>query len=125
MHFCQNCDNMYYLKINSETDSNKLLYYCRNCGHEDETLTKNNICVSKTIIHREQQKYTTVINQYTKYDPTLPRSNNIKCPNQSCPSITGKDIPSDVLFFRYNETDMKYIYMCTICDTTWTTTNTE
>ena len=26
MHFCDNCDNMYYIRIDSE-DENKLLYY--------------------------------------------------------------------------------------------------
>ena len=46
MHFCVKCHNMYYLKLN-EGNSNELIYYCRNCGHEDETLSSENICVSK------------------------------------------------------------------------------
>jgi rubrerythrin len=28
------------------------------------------------------------VNEYTKYDPTLPRINSIKCPNQECESNT-------------------------------------
>ena len=85
MHFCEKCDNMYYLKIGEE-DANSLIYYCRNCGHEDTTLTANNICVSETHIKKNEQQYSHIINEYTKQDPTLPRINTIKCPNQECKS---------------------------------------
>ena len=34
MHFCSECGNMYYIKIDSE-DKNNLIYYCRKCGNED------------------------------------------------------------------------------------------
>ena len=37
MHFCSNCSNMYYIRINSD-DPNKLVYYCRKCGNEDKFL---------------------------------------------------------------------------------------
>ena len=47
MHFCAKCENMYYIRI-SEMDGNQLIYYCRNCGHEDSILTSENICVIKT-----------------------------------------------------------------------------
>ena len=32
MEFCKQCKNMYYIKLKSEEDNNKLTYYCRNCG---------------------------------------------------------------------------------------------
>ena len=47
MHFCDKCDNMYYIKI-SEDDEKNLEYYCRNCGNVDNNISKENICVSKT-----------------------------------------------------------------------------
>ena len=47
MHFCSECNNMYYIRVSSD-DGNKLLYYCRNCGHEDNLASSENICVSKT-----------------------------------------------------------------------------
>ena len=84
MHFCINCQNMYYLKIREEDGGNTLNYYCRNCGHEDATLTAESICVSETQLRRSEQKFTHMINEYTKFDPTLPRINTIKCPNQEC-----------------------------------------
>jgi DNA-directed RNA polymerase subunit M/transcription elongation factor TFIIS len=121
MHFCSECHNMYYLKLQSE-DADKLIYYCRNCGHEDETLTSENICVSSSQIKRTEQNYTHIINEYTKYDYTLPRINTIKCPNSSCLSNTdaGAD-KREVIYIRYDDVNMKYIYLCTQCDKMWKT----
>jgi len=119
MHFCEKCDNMYYLKIGQE-NANNLIYYCRNCGHEDTTLTANNICVSETHIKRNEQKYSHIINEYTKQDPTLPRINTIKCPNQECKSNNDEE-QREVIYIRYDDTNMKYIYLCAKCDTMWKT----
>ncbi len=120
MHFCEKCQNMYYLKIDPSSGSDKLIYYCRNCGHEDPTLSADNICVSSTAVRREKQRYATVINEYTTQDPTLPRTTTIRCPNQECASNTG-DKPREVLYIRYDDTNMKYLYMCAHCETTWKT----
>jgi DNA-directed RNA polymerase subunit M/transcription elongation factor TFIIS len=119
MHFCSECHNMYYLKLQSE-DADKLIYYCRNCGHEDETLTSENICVSSSQIKRTEQNYTHIINEYTKYDYTLPRINTIKCPNSACLSNTEAD-KREVIYIRYDDVNMKYIYLCTQCDKMWKT----
>ena len=121
MHFCNKCNNMYYLKVGGEQqteEANKLIYYCRNCGNENDTLSANNICVSSTAIKRDQQKYSTIINEFTKRDPTLPRTKTIRCPNQKCPS-NNNDKEREVLYIRYDDTNMKYIYMCAHCDTKW------
>ena len=121
MHFCIKCDNMYYLKISNE-NSNNLIYYCRNCGYEDTDSSVDNICVSRTQVKRSEQKYSHIINEYTKQDPTLPRINTIKCPKIDCPSNVEEDkVSRDVLFIRYDDINMKYIYMCSKCDTIWKT----
>lgn len=124
MHFCEKCKNMYYLKIGEE-DGSKLVYYCRNCGHEDNTLTAENVCVSSTTVRRESQKYAQTINKFTKEDPTLPRITTIRCPNQECSSNKeGSDSTDrEVLYIRYDDKNMKYIYMCAKCDTVWKTDN--
>jgi len=77
---------MYYLKISDEEggSENTLIYYCRNCGHEDKNITAENVCVSETQLRRSEKKYSQMVNEYTKYDPTLPRINTIKCPNHEC-----------------------------------------
>jgi DNA-directed RNA polymerase subunit M/transcription elongation factor TFIIS len=203
---------MYYLKIQDEDGNigNTLIYYCRNCGHEDTTLSTNNICVSDMQLLSSEKKYTHIVNEYTKFDPTLPRINTIKCPNQDCVSNGGVQSMSggggkrkteeekqaaaeskkaateekkrekeaiasakksasqakksaaeaqatlavvkanletlieeeeqqeqheqaeqhtehhnnrEVIYIRYDDTNMKYVYLCAHCDTTWRTDN--
>ena len=58
MHFCQECQNMYYIRLDAD-DSNKLIYYCRKCGHEDTNLTSENICVTKTNFKQADQSFYT------------------------------------------------------------------
>jgi len=121
MHFCSECHNMYYLKVTAE-DANSLIYYCRNCGHEDDHLSADNICVSNTQLRRSEQKYNHTINEYTKFDPTLPRINSIKCPTQECISNKpGEESKREVIYIRYDDINMKYIYLCVHCDTMWKT----
>ena len=189
MQFCSECHNMYYLKIRDEDGNigNTLIYYCRNCGHEDTTLSTTNICVSDIQLRTSEKKYTHIVNEYTKFDPTLPRINTIKCPNQECSSNTAMKggapktnavganavgakttklkiktkkteasladdpvsaasaVPApvsaapvsaaldatleseqnnrEVIYIRYDDTNMKYVYLCVHCDTTWRTDN--
>ena len=122
MHFCAVCRNMYYLKIGE--DSNSLVYYCRHCGHEDANLTTDDVCVSRTQFKRSEQKYAHIVNEYTKLDPTLPRTQTIKCPGQTCPSNSGpleERSQREVIYLRYDDTNMKYIYLCAHCDEMWKT----
>jgi len=119
MHFCEKCDNMYYIKVSDSTGNNNLVYYCRKCGNENKNLTSNNICVSKVYIKRNEQQFNNSINSYTKNDPTLPRSTTVKCPSCS----VGNDKDTEVIYIRYDDAHMKYIYLCTNCDTTWKTSD--
>jgi DNA-directed RNA polymerase subunit M/transcription elongation factor TFIIS len=120
MHFCSKCDNMYYIRIDSE-DSNKLVYYCRNCGNEDDTLTVENVSVSKVQLTRSEQKFSHIINKYTKLDPTLPRINKIKCPNPECETNTSESAEREIIYIRYDDVNMKYVYLCSTCETVWKT----
>ena len=144
MHFCTECNNMYYLKI-MDNDANSLIYYCRNCGHVNDTLTAENVCVSDTQIKRSEDQYTHIVNEYTKFDPTLPRINTIDCPNSKCASNASETGPSasasasetgpsaseagpgagtgkverEIIYIRYDDTNMKYMYVCAVCNTQW------
>ncbi len=118
MHFCPKCENMYYIRLNT-TDNNSLTYYCRNCGHEESNVG-DSLIVSKTTFKRTDQKYANVINQYTKLDPTLPRISNIPCPNESCKCNRAEDPhPREVIYIRYDDTNLKFVYLCAHCDTVW------
>jgi len=121
MKFCSQCDNMYYIGI-SETDGNKMIYYCRNCGNKDENTTEEGICVLNTQFRKGGQNFNHMINPYTKLDPTLPRIYNVKCPNLQCKTNEeANKTPAEVIFMRYDDDNMKYLYICVECDTTWKT----
>ena len=117
MHFCNVCNNMYYIRIDSE-NSNKLIYYCRNCGNEDGLLTVDNVTVSKTQVKNNEQKFSHIINKYTKLDPTLPRVSKILCPNADCDTNT-HSTPREIIYIRYDDVNMNYIYLCSTCDKVW------
>jgi len=193
---------MYYIRLGAgeqdPSDTTSLYHYCRNCGHEDKI--KEKICVSKLQLKHNTQSYSNIINKYTKLDPTLPRINNIKCPNNECrsnppvavagagagaafmrPGIAAKrgaaggvggairgssardlgeeeyeeevgegkgeheegaaeaadaakrasvelvafansePVPREVIYLRYDEVNMRYVYLCAVCDTLWNT----
>jgi hypothetical protein len=109
---------MLYIAIHTE-DSNQLTYYCRHCGTTDETITQEGHCVLNTQLKRGEQKFNHIINKYTKLDPTLPRIHTMKCPNGSCVTNQEKKEP-EVIYMRYDDSQMKYVYMCVDCDSVWT-----
>ena len=119
MHFCSKCQNMYYISIDSN-NANKLVYYCRHCGNVDESISVDNVTVSKIQLKKSEQEFSHIINKYTKLDPTLPRVNNILCPNANCKTNT-EDVPKEIIYIRYDDTNMKYVYLCSNCDTVWKT----
>lgn len=121
MKFCSNCNNMLYISIH-ESDGNQLLYYCRNCGEKDESITSESVCVLETQFKKGEQRFNHIINKYTKKDPTLPRIYNVRCPNASCNtnSESAKD-PAEVIYMRYDDDALKYLYICVSCDTVWKT----
>lgn len=128
---------MYYISI---TPENELQYYCRHCGNIDNTIASENICVSKVNVKHSTtpQSFSQVVNKYTKLDPTLPRIHTMKCPNDECPSNNkvssgsgsgsggggaGKSTKSksEIIYVRYDDTNLKYVYLCAKCDKVWNT----
>jgi len=119
MHFCSQCSNMYYISLDPE-NPNKLIYYCRNCGNTDTTISITDVNVIQSSAKQKTQDLSNMINKYTKYDPTLPRVNNILCPNEACPT-NKDDVSREIIYMRYDELNMKYLYLCSTCDTVWKT----
>lgn len=119
MHFCSNCGNMYYIRL-SEGDESSLQYYCRKCGHETDAISAKNLTVSKTTLNNKTQSFHHIINKYTKLDPTLPHISTMKCINDECVCNQEEETPSDIIYIKYDDTNMKYVYLCTHCDSTWT-----
>ena len=144
---------MYYIRL---TETNGIVYYCRNCGHEDDTIAIDNIVVSQTSLQQSGSSHANMVNKYTKLDPTLPRISTIQCPNTECPcnrnhnptqfadraTIVGSQeeeagqagqaatqaqqadadtVPREVIYLRYDDIQLKYIYLCAVCNTIWNT----
>tara|TARA_B100001093_G_C26518775_1_gene880814 strand:- start:279 stop:647 length:369 start_codon:yes stop_codon:yes gene_type:complete len=118
MKFCEKCDNMFYLQLSPDNE-NQIIYKCRNCGNEDSEIQNKDLCV---LAYTKEKKtdYLKYINEYTKLDPTLPRINSIKCPNQDCVCNKDESIENEVIYIRYNDEEMKYVYTCAKCDFIWT-----
>ena len=119
---------MYYISI---TPENELQYYCRNCGNIDNTIASENICVSKVNVKHKTtpQTFSQVVNKYTKLDPTLPRIHTMRCPNDECSinqgggggGSAGNKPTSEIIYVRYDDTNLKYVYLCAKCDKVWNT----
>ena len=123
MKFCDNCENMYYIGISVE-DPNKITYYCRNCKHKDDNIAEEGVCVLNTQLKRGEQQFSHIVNKYTKLDPTLPRIYTMQCPNAECSTrieTTDKKKETEIIYLRYDDDNLKYIYICSTCDTVWKT----
>ena len=119
MRFCSNCQNMYYLQVEA-TESQSLILFCRQCGNKDSNLSNDDLTISKILIKKSEQSFHHIINKYTKFDPTLERRHDILCPNDSCnTNLKSQANERDVVYIRYDETNMKYVFLCCICDTIW------
>lgn len=133
MKFCDVCNNMLYV---STDDQSGLVLYCKNCSYKN-VMTKEEDSIQLTNVQRkgttgaDEQSDTCIMNinyaddarsykQYLtpniKYDMTLPRVNNIPCPNKDCKSKTND---SEVIYIKYDNMNMKYLYFCCKCEQFW------
>jgi len=119
MYFCEKCQNMYYLRLSDE-DENSLKYYCRKCGYEDNKLQQETIYISDENIQKKINNFDSILNPYIKHDPTLPRVYHLSCINNQCTSNREKNPEKKhIVYIRYDESNMKYIYLCSLCDSHW------
>jgi|TARA_Y100000389_G_C17195056_1_gene380778 hypothetical protein len=128
--FCAKCDNMLVtciqvreedekgpagVSVDSDDESGddreetRLVNFCRQCNYSVE-----NTDTTKSVYHNNYNmdniKRTHLVNKFTAYDTTLPRALGIKCPNDSCPAKK-----ADIRYIKYDEDNMKYIYICLNC----------
>ena len=118
MRFCKKCDNMYYISIGTD-DENSLTYTCRNCGDVDSNASNEGLCVLDTNFNDSSITNIQSVNEFTKKDPTLPRLSNMPCPNTNCSSNKDSKVNKNVIYVRYDNSNLKHIYICDNCDTTW------
>ena len=122
MHFCEKCQNMFYIKLESE-NCDKITYYCKNCGNVNNDLLDTKKCILKEDFGNVSNNFDNVVNKYTKLDITLPRINYVKCPNSVCESNSSDfdNANREIIYIRYDDINMKYLYLCSHCDFKWNT----
>ena len=141
MKFCPKCKNMFYVAqrqvptppqaagpdtsttLVGGTSETKLVYYCRLCRTVDESANEtfsvvldNDVCLAKKCFQH-------IVNEYTKFDPTLPALKDVPCPNDKCASNhdAAARAANEVIYVRYDDENLKYLYLCSTCDAQWTT----
>lgn len=149
MKFCIKCDNMYYISISETNENQMIYYCRNCGDKDETSFLKDGVCVLNTTYKNggdlgggdASDNFHHIVNKYTKFDPTLPRIYTMKCPNMACKSNTGtitvstssaSAVSSDVfttsnttkenpeiIYMRYDDSNMKYLYICVECDTTW------
>lgn len=128
MKFCKVCDNMLYMRLGTDAEQaggeasslDNISFYCRHCGNEEDN-TNFDPCLYRLSYSKDNHLYyKSLINKYTPFDPTLPRSRDIPCPNLSCPTHRHTDREEqDVVYIKYNKKDMEFVYLCCKCLTAW------
>lgn len=118
MRFCQYCDNMLYIKLIKNIQGDDYFEYCKYCGFKERMSKDTSVKVlENNFDDNNDLRYHLFINNYIKWDPTLPRVNNIKCVNPQCTKPKNKD--NEIIYMKYDSVNMKYIYMCIFCDKFW------
>lgn len=110
MLFCNICQNMMF--INNSVD--KLEYVCKNCNFvKEEENTLESKCLSVNY-YKSDNDSKLKIDSSIKNDPTLPRIDFVKCPNEEC-----EDKENKVIYIKTNQKDLKFTYFCCNCDHFW------
>ena len=97
--------------MNSD-NSDMLVYYCRNCQYVEDNIGEEGVVVLNTQLKKGEQRFNHIINRYTKLDPTLPRIYNMRCPNTACKTNVDQTERPEIIYMRYDEDNMKYLYLC-------------
>tara|TARA_B110000259_G_C14016023_1_gene401343 strand:+ start:2026 stop:2367 length:342 start_codon:yes stop_codon:yes gene_type:complete len=110
---------MLYINVEKTEDGkNQLKNYCKNCNFSKELSNTKSMSIIETIYEKSENiNYKLFINPYIKYDPTLPRVNNIECNNKEC--TKEKDKMNEVIYIKYDNENMKYLYYCVYCEKFW------
>ena len=119
MKFCTICENVCSTKICATTEI--LKYECRYCMKEFDIINNEDFIVCKTQIKQKKAKhcFQQYINECTKFDPTLPRTRNLPCPNISCATNISSTNPREIIIIRYDEVNLFYMFLCSTCNTVW------
>ena len=145
IYFCNICDNMMHVNLVGDDDKTdggdnwELNYHCPHCGDTLKVAsgsasasdTSSIKLVGNLVYSRDYNRGASehnVINEYVKYDPTLPTTDIIPCPNNTdCVSNLEDSNPNhkprNIVYIRSNKSTLQYVYICCHCNTTWRSAN--
>lgn len=104
---------MLYIKV----DETKLMYYCKNCEFMTTDDSVDSVCIMENVLDENVSNYKQFSTPYIKYDPTLPRVNNVKCANTKCTKAANAE--NEVIYIKFNPIKMSYLYYCCHCEHFW------
>ncbi len=115
MDYCPKCENFLF----ADSKESQLMRVCRTCPYKKAD--ENGGLVMETIVQeRSSEGYKILLNEFTRQDPTLPHVSTLPCPNKECATNTGKQT-RDVIIIKYDNQNLKFIYICNVCATQWRT----
>ncbi len=123
-NMCPKCHN--YMKLgpaetvsaeeNPDVSEFKVNRMCVTCGHTQEE--KKGLVMEIIINEKDSDAYKLFVNEHTKDDARYPHIKTLKCPNGECMSRQPGG-SSDVIYIKYDTVNMKFLYICTTCNTQW------
>lgn len=114
VEFCEKCENMLYLHIDHET--NGVFMQCKACGCKKSVENKTIKINNNTNINVDKSDVINT-NPFITHDITLPSikdNQNIKCQNEECDAEQ-----INIKYIKYDDENMKYLYICTNCGCKW------
>jgi len=105
------------LYIYANTDTQELYHACKSCGNTEKVDNKSRLIYNNNNQVKLDKSEIINSNPYVTHDVTLPTikgNKNIKCNNDSC-----NVAETDITYIKYDETNMRYIYVCNHCGSKW------
>ena len=120
VHFCKMCQNMTTLYVRDE--DKVLIHYCKACEETDMYDSEGCPCIYT--VNQKKIDVSRIMNRnkYITHDVTLPKikdNPNVRCLREDCRTNT-EGVKSSVTYLKYDFDDMKYLYVCDECGSSWT-----
>ena len=103
-------------KESSSERQQDLTYSCKHCGFVEKAPLGVGPVLS-TDYADDQTSYMQHVSPFLRHDPTLPRVNDIACPNTGCGRPEG--VANEVIEVKYDAVNLKYLYHCVHCLAFW------
>jgi len=112
MRFCEVCDNLLYVKV----AAGALVDQCNYCGCS-YSVESSTAPVLETDYRDDRAKYHHLLTELLHEDPTLPRVDNVPCPNEACSRPSRAK--GNVLYVKYDPVNVRFLYSCCYCKAFW------